>query len=297
MASNRLKASRFAPRTPAETPALSRAERTKQDREKVSRLLARLRWRAESLGASYVRAMDIVQMPVDQDGHLDRRKEVRYPFVLVMDSVSRLPPPQRMLESNFRKKQAESMFKVDFFEFYALLERYITLCLSMFGVSISADGPRSNVNALRFITNTDFAKSRAESSHQFHANLLEALDEPSNPLHATLGHQDVRIQLGLAKDYRNRWKDADTKLTHSQWASEDEERHQIRLADLDLGNMLHTILVGCERALNVVHDQPETSSGANRTAPASAPSGYHGFDSMDMDDAPLEYMEDAMELD
>lgn len=247
--------------------------------------------------ASYIRAMEILYAEVNHPGHsLGGNREVKHPFFLGKSSV-RVPIPFRgTLKADFRKKQAESMFKVDFFEFYALLERYITLSLSILGVSISASAPRTNVNALRFLTNPDFARSRIEASHQYHANLLEALDDSSNPLHNALGTQDVRIQLGLAKDYRNRWKDADEKLT--QWASEEEIRRRVNLGDLELEKMLQIILSGCDHALNIVHGKRDSPSYESAyTSRDIEPDGYSAYDTMEVDDTPLEYMDDAMDLD
>jgi hypothetical protein len=58
-------------------------------------------------------------------------------------------------EANMPQKQAESMFKVDFFEFYTLLERYISTSLEIMGVQVSGTAPRTNVNALKYITNPE----------------------------------------------------------------------------------------------------------------------------------------------
>jgi hypothetical protein len=187
------------------------------------------------------------------------------------------------------------MFKVDFFEFYTLLERYLVLCLSICGVSVSGAAPRTNVNALRFITNTDYARGRTEASHQFHANLLDALDDNKNPLHAVFGIQDIRIQLGLAKDYRNRWKDADEELVSSkrEWASGEKP---VKLNELNLALMVPAILEGCERALSIVHGRTDPCV-QNGTAFEIAPNGYGSLETMETDDTPLEYMDDAMDLD
>lgn len=276
MDSKHLKASKYAPRTPAESLAISRAERLKKEKEKATRLLDRLRWKAESLAASYTRALEILHAESNSNGFLDIHGETRYPFVLGMAS-----------------KQAESMFKVDFFEFYTLLERYIELCLSIFGVSVSGNAPQTNFNALRYITNPDLQKTRPEASHAFHANLLEALDSEKCPLHASFGNQDVRIQLGLAKDYRNRWKDADEKVSTNKWGSEDHDsKRNTKLEDLELNRMIMTLLVGCEHAHGVVHDRADTTSGFK-----SRDFEPRDYEIMDTDDTPMEYMDDAMDLD
>ena len=300
MQNGNLRASRFAPKTPAESLAQSRAERTKKDKENAARLLGRLRWKSESLAASYVRAVEILHAQVDQNGFMDPSMRDRHPFVLDMDSVSS-NPNRRLIETNLQKKKAESMFKLDFFEWYTVLERYITLCLSVYGISVSGTAPKSNVNVLRQFTNPHFANNLAD--HQFHANLLEALDDPRCALHPALGNQDVRIQLGLAKDYRNRWKDADEKVTSSNWSSADDERKAVRLEDLNLEFMVRSILYGCEHALHIVQNQsvdPTAVSYASRDYESLGRNGHSSSTGTSMtmvEDAPIGFMDDAMDLD
>ena len=195
------------------------------------------------------------------------------------------------------------MFKVDFFEFYTLLERFIELSLSILGVTVSsgatANGIGENVNVLKYITNPSLHRTRPLASHQFHANLLAALEQPNGPLHTALGNQDVRIQLSLAKDYRNRWKIDSEKLatvTHRNtldieaWSA--SRSGTVRLEDLELHRMLATLLVGCQQSLDIVlrDGRPDTS----------LPSSTHHYTAelMDLeDDVPIEYMDDAMDLD
>ncbi|KAF2011874.1 hypothetical protein BU24DRAFT_425697 [Aaosphaeria arxii CBS 175.79] len=268
-----LRTSRYAPRTPAENLAYSRAQRIKQDKEQASRLFERLRWKADSLIASYIRASEVLYAEIHHHGHLDSS---RFPFT-----------------SGTSSKQAESMFKVDFFEFYTLLERYLTLCFSVLGVSVSAAGPRTNVNALRFITNPEFARSRVESSHRFHANLLEAMDDPKSPLHPAFGAQDIRIQLGLAKDYRNHWKDADEQIDKKP--SDLGDKPSVKLGDLELQTMILSILIGCEKAQAIVLSADPSSNG--QSSSKSQDSEPRAYERMEMEDIPFEYMDDAMELD
>ncbi|KAL2162871.1 hypothetical protein VTH06DRAFT_6707 [Thermothelomyces fergusii] len=83
--------------------------------------------------------------------------------------------------------EAELMFKLDFFEYYMLLERALVHLLAVFGVVVWRRRPRQ---------------------HRYHANVLAALDRPDNPLHGPLGTGEVRAQLRRAKDLRNRWKTA-----------------------------------------------------------------------------------------
>jgi len=262
-----MKTSKYAPRTPLEQLKQSKADKLKQDKDKATRLLGRLRWKAELLMVSYFKAVEVLQA-VQQNGHYESQKALA--------------------------KQAESMFKIDFFEFYAFLERFITLCLAVLGVSVSASAPRENVNALRYITNPDLQRTRPMAAHAFHANLLEALDDEDCPLHRSLGVQDVRIQLGLAKDYRNAWKDADEKDDRS-WNDDNATcPKNVKLPDLALEAMLRILIIACGHAHDVV--QAYAGADMNGSSQDFEPPTY-AYDSMVMGDVPLEYMDDAMELD
>lgn len=95
--------------------------------------------------------------------------------------------------------EAELMFKLDFFEYYMLLERALVHLLGVFSVVISCGSAAA----------PPFRPSQhASSNHRYHANVLEALDNPDNPLHQVLGTGEVRLQLGRAKYLRNKWKTA-----------------------------------------------------------------------------------------
>lgn len=186
------------------------------------------------------------------------------------------------------------MFKIDFFEFYALLERYITDCLAVLGFSVSAAAPHHNVNALRYITNPSLHITRPLATHAFHANLLEALDDEKCPLHSSLGVHEVRLQLGLAKDYRNAWKDADKPSANPRGAGGNDARNTVQLRDLHLEPMLRVLIAGCEHAHGVVQARSFDSHGL--TSRDFEPQTY-GHSSMEVEDVPFEYMDDAMDLD
>ncbi len=135
--------------------------------------------------------------------------------------------------------EAELMFKLDFFEYYMLLERALVHLLGVFGTTVSRDFSEQHLQALaeggplgrrgmngstpgELGLGRDGAsgpdKTPAQSpaavtapvyAHRYHANVLEALDNAENPLHEVLGTGEVRRQLGRAKDLRNRWKNVD----------------------------------------------------------------------------------------
>ena len=282
--------SKYAPKTPAETLAQSRDQKLKQEKEKATRLLGRLRWKAELLMTSYYKAFEIVRaVDAQQNGHSG------------LDSVSvgsHNVSMKAQREANLVKKQAESMFKVDFFELYTLLERYITVCLAILGINVSGSAPQTNYNALRYITNPDLHRTRPIASHAFHANLLEALDDEKCPLHASFGVQEVRVELGLAKDFRNAWKDADERVIASKWDHENQDsRKNITLTDAQLEQMLRALVAGSEHAHGVVQGHSNTLiNGTALTSRDFEPQTYSSSNKHP-EDTPFEYMVDAMDLD
>ncbi|KAF2201289.1 hypothetical protein GQ43DRAFT_40720 [Delitschia confertaspora ATCC 74209] len=256
------------------------AERAAEEKEKAQRLLRRLHWKGESLLSSYKRAIDILHAGTQTGPAVAHR----YQFLLGgnVDEA----------QWTMAKKTAESMFKLDFFEWYTVMERYVTLCLGLLGVHVSGFGVGMNVNALLQSTTANTANgggTNGYSTHQFHANLLTALDAESCPLHAALGNQDVRIQLGLAKDYRNRWKDADEVEDGA-----DSRKTAIKLEDLELENMVGVILAGTREALVVV--MTGASVVKNGGPKHYGSSDEFGYDmEVEMGDAPFEAVYDAMD--
>jgi hypothetical protein len=283
-----MKTSKYAPKTPAESLAQSKAEKLKQDKDRVTRLLGRLRWKAEMLMVSAQRTMEIVQAAAQQDGY-----QTQHSMQSGASSVSGYPTQRPQPQTDFVQKQASSMFKVDFFEFYTLLERYITDCLAIFGVSVSASIPRQNFNALRYETNPDLHRTQPMASHAFHANLLEALDDEKCPLAGSLGLQDVRVQLGIAKEYRNAWKDADSKAS----ILNGDSHAKMQLQDLQLEKMLRNIIGGCDLAHGVVQEHSAAPMNGNGLTSRDFEPKTYGYTSMDIEDTPYEYMDDAMDLD
>jgi hypothetical protein len=286
-----MKTSKYAPKTPAEGLAQSKADKLKQDKDRVTRLLGRVRWKAEMLMVSYMRTMEIVQAAAQENDYHQSQHAMGSGASSVR--VHQLYRPN-CHGTDKAQKQAESMFKVDFFEFYTLLERYITDCLAIFGVSVSASAPRTNFNALRYETNPDLHRTRPMASHAFHANLLEALDDENCPLAGSLGLQDVRVQLGIAKEYRNAWKDADSKAN----IASGDARANTSLQDLQLEHMLRNIIGGCDLAHEAVQQRSDggTANGS-LTSRDFEPKTTYGYTSMEIEDTPFEYMDDAMDLD
>jgi hypothetical protein len=111
--------------------------------------------------------------------------------------------------------EAELMFKLDFFEYYMLIERALVHLLGVFGVEIPrgyashTTTTHSHEKDNKGLAGSVWRDGNGEkATHRYHANVLAALDWEGNPLHGTLGKGEVRVQLGRAKDLRNRWKTA-----------------------------------------------------------------------------------------
>ncbi|KAA8643373.1 hypothetical protein EYZ11_003422 [Aspergillus tanneri] len=100
---------------------------------------------------------------------------------------------------------AEIMFKIDFHEYYALLERAIVHLLGVFGVMVTRTGSSGTRNTGQGV---QWVRPPSQS-HRYHANVLRALQEERSPLHSVLGKGVVFEQLKKAKELRNRWKTAD----------------------------------------------------------------------------------------
>ena len=173
----------------------------------------------------------------------------------------------------------EAMFKLDFFEYYALLERLLLHLLAVFDIKISPQG------SLHPLQDTIANGNGNQWSHRFHENVLEALDQTDNPLNPCLGHGDVRRYLGIAKESRNRWKDGEEEELIGSGAS----RHRRMLQEVDLEVMVGTFLRQLDVAI-LLAAQHVTSKGIiNGMANTSVE------DRLDAWDVPMEAMVDAME--
>ncbi|KAL4925255.1 uncharacterized protein BDV17DRAFT_187968 [Aspergillus undulatus] len=151
--------------------------------------------------------------------------------------------------------QAEIMFKLDFHEYYALLERALVHLLGVFGVTVSA------------------ARNQGwTGSHRYHANVLETLESKTSPLRSVLGSGERLTQLKQAKELRNRWKTAD--LSQEERAREDFRSAArgdsgMPLHSYDLDAMIPVIFDGLEdgyrlaEAYTAEHDTLRNRQGAS----------------------------------
>ncbi|KAL1878062.1 hypothetical protein VTK73DRAFT_8197 [Phialemonium thermophilum] len=150
--------------------------------------------------------------------------------------------------------EAELMFKLDFFEYYMLLERALVHLLGVFSIRVGS-GPSSCDNEKSKGSSNGSSGHRSSSPspyrHRYHANVLEALDRHENPLYPILGIGEVRRQLSRAKDLRNRWKNADGAAPNNRIHSRHAPPPAAPLESYDLEGILSSIFAGFDRAFVV----------------------------------------------
>jgi hypothetical protein len=129
----------------------------------------------------------------------------------------------------------------------------------------------------------------------YHANVLEALDDEQCPLHNALGTLDVRSQLGLAKDFRNAWKDAGKEVS-DKYDQRDSVKN-VKLPNLGLETMIITLINGCANANVVVqaYEGVDVSGSGLSSRDFKPPS--HTNNSVVVNNTPFEFMDDMMDLD
>ncbi|KAF9634169.1 hypothetical protein BFW01_g5064 [Lasiodiplodia theobromae] len=191
--------------------------------------------------------------------------------------------------------QPTTMFKLDFFEYYALLERILVLFLGFHRVPL----PSNKINGGELLPISGKGGNGAWG-HRYHESVLEALEGAKargGGLEA-LGSEEVIAVLRRAKGFRNRWKDADEQVVPA-WEWQREEVEELRLVEL-----LEVVLRALERAYRGaeaslagavngggVGDGSENGKGTWLEVGGL----QHGYVDEDMEDAPWEAVGDAME--
>ncbi|KAE8377593.1 hypothetical protein BDV26DRAFT_263314 [Aspergillus bertholletiae] len=173
-----------------------------------------------------------------------RRLKWKLPFLAEAYRIATLPA-----ENGVDVAHAEIMFKIDFFEYYALLERAIVHLLGVFGVAITGAIGRSRS------AHTYERNEAPIATHRYHANVLDTLESETCPLYPVLGSGNVREQLRKAKELRNRWKTADS-------SKEETEKDQFRrpretampLESYDFDRILSEIFTGLEDGLALARE-------------------------------------------
>lgn len=140
---------------------------------------------------------------------------------------------------------AEIMFKIDFHEYYALLERAIVHLLGVFNIAVSSSAASYRGVSGGGENGFGFGNGRGVGIHRYHANVLHALEEETTPLTPILGSGHVNALLWKAKELRNRWKTAD--MTREERENDPYERKEVLpLASFDFDEIFMGIFKGLE---------------------------------------------------
>ena len=275
------------------------------DLQRFRKLFRRLAWKANSLTFWSHRALTLAQehqarllehqrSPYylhqnghHEGGHLDTPRATLGSYQMVIDPV-----------------EAERQFKIDFYEFYALLERGLVCLLGVWGIVITASAvaaPAKDQGVPNLALDGNHKSIIGDSfsfhgsTHRFHANVISALEHPSNPLHSVLGMGTVRQYLAIAKEFRNKWKDVESRPEESfrgqeraeeEWDPKKTKRYEEVLRDLKLEELLGSVLSGLEEAGRRAEAEIERLKGL------LGEQGKRDVADMDfdMEDAPFEAM-------
>lgn len=161
--------------------------------------------------AEPTRTIEIPKQP-DQPPSCDERQLSRF-----LKMAKRLKWKMPFLESGYAKattrtglsqqdiEENEINFKLDYYEYYILLEQALVSLLAVYGVTVDRHAPLQNTSKSRSPERTN-GLAKTEYKHRYHANVLASLESPSTPLGFIFSDAHVRRQLLRAKELRNRWK-------------------------------------------------------------------------------------------
>ncbi|KAI1762728.1 hypothetical protein GGR53DRAFT_500539 [Hypoxylon sp. FL1150] len=135
-------------------------------------------------------------------------------------------------------EQSEIQFKLDFHEFYMLIERALLRLMGIFQITV--DGRNWLFSAPENLTGLA-ASRHSGRPHRFHENVLATLEDSRNPLSGIFRAPEVREQFARAKALRNRWKNIDEVQPYDPVAPPP-------LASYNLDRMVTTILSAIEQA-------------------------------------------------
>ncbi|KAK1723879.1 uncharacterized protein BDZ83DRAFT_371549 [Colletotrichum acutatum] len=199
-------------------------------------------------------------------------------------------------------EEAELMFKLDFYEYYMLLERALVHLMGVFGITISRDG---------WVTTTTMTTARQgngtqqQATHTYHQNVIAALEKEDNPLHEALGSGEVVFQLLRAKELRNRWKYAEDPADpdgsgsgnrnggRSSMAAR-ERAGTAPLESYDLDRIFKYIFAGFDAGYAVAEQWVQAEMGAGGVGGGAGGAGLGGG-VVEMEEDEFDFMVEAMD--
>ncbi|KXH38941.1 hypothetical protein CSIM01_06078 [Colletotrichum simmondsii] len=196
-------------------------------------------------------------------------------------------------------EEAELMFKLDFYEYYMLLERALVHLMGVFGITISRDGWVTTTTS----TTRQGNGGTQQATHTYHQNVIAALEKEDNPLHEALGSGEVVFQLLRAKELRNRWKYAEDPAdpdgngrgnggARSSMAAR-ERAGTAPLESYDLDRIFRYIFAGFDAGYAVAEQWVQAEMGAGGGGGGGATGGSGGVVEMEEDE--FDFMVEAMD--
>ncbi|KAK1969119.1 hypothetical protein LY78DRAFT_654460 [Colletotrichum sublineola] len=156
-------------------------------------------------------------------------------------------------------EEAELMFKLDFYEYYMLLERALVHLMGVFGITVSRDGWVTTTAPRR--ADGEFAR---QATHTYHQNVIAALEREDNPLHEALGTGEVLFHLLRAKELRNRWKYAEEGIKARANGEAGRERAGTApLESYDLDKIFRYVFAGFDAGYAVAERRVAEEAGVN----------------------------------
>jgi hypothetical protein len=261
------------PAVPSPSPSARRAAADapppSQELDRYTHIIARLNWKIPSLDHGYFQAAESIRRFQARECSIH---EVRHQV---------------------------AMFKLDFFEFYMLIERALVRILGVFGVAVTGERRRTaagrsssadarssedkSLDAAATTTSTSLFSSKLAYAHAYHQNVIDALDDPTLPLFPVLGSEAVNGCLQRAKDLRNLWKYAhiDDVADDASTGPDDVPADAFSLDQYELRNVLETVIGALAAAKEVGHQRVQEMIAAGETTPAPAVTWDFMTDAMD----------------
>ncbi|KAF6833876.1 hypothetical protein CMUS01_06381 [Colletotrichum musicola] len=210
-----------------------------------------------------------------------RRMKWKLPFLSHAYHSAIAMPGDPLWAGETNAAEAELMFKLDFYEYYMLLERAIVHLLSVFGVTVSKDKDRRWGGG---------GGPGAASTHAFHENVIAALEVRDNPLHEALGTGEVLFSLYRAKELRNRWKYAELQAGGNNGAQGQQQRERSGTAPLesyDLDRIFREVFAGFDAGYAVAERKVAGDVGVLDLA--------GGVEMMEIEEDEFDFMVEAMD--
>ncbi|KAK2025548.1 hypothetical protein LX32DRAFT_642641 [Colletotrichum zoysiae] len=189
-------------------------------------------------------------------------------------------------------EEAELMFKLDFYEYYMLLERALVHLMGVFGITVSRDGwVTTTTTTTTRQADSGFAR---QATHTYHQNVIAALEREDNPLHEALGTGEVLFHLSRAKELRNRWKYAEEGARARANGEAGRERAGTApLESYDLDKIFRYVFAGFDAGYAVAERRVAEETAVGGGAGGGGRGGGGGGEEMEEDE--YDFMVEAMD--